>query len=224
MIQIDILTIFPPMLEGFLGQSMMRRAVDLDAVRFRVIDVRDFATDKHNTVDDRPFGGGPGMIMKCEPLFAAIESVQTDESHVIYMSPSGAPFKQARAETLATHKHIILISGHYEGIDQRVIDSLVDEELSIGDYVLTNGTLAAAVVSDAVVRLIPGVLGGEGATESESFSTGLLEGPQYTRPPEFRGMTVPDILMSGHHKNIQAWHLEQAKKITEERRPDLLDC
>jgi len=223
MIQIDILTIFPPMLEGFLGQSMMRRAVDLDAVRFRVIDVRDFATDKHNTVDDRPFGGGPGMIMKCEPLFAAIESVQTDESHVIYMSPSGAPFKQARAETLATHKHIILISGHYEGIDQRVIDSLVDEELSIGDYVLTNGTLAAAVVSDAVVRLIPGVLGGEGATESESFSTGLLEGPQYTRPPVFRGMTVPDILMSGHHKNIQAWHLEQAKRITEERRPDLLD-
>lgn len=211
------------MLEGFLGQSMMRRAVDLDAVRFRVIDVRDFATDKHNTVDDRPFGGGPGMIMKCEPLFAAIESVQTDESHVIYMSPSGAPFKQARAETLATHKHIILISGHYEGIDQRVIDSLVDEELSIGDYVLTNGTLAAAVVSDAVVRLIPGVLGGEGATESESFSTGLLEGPQYTRPPVFRGMTVPDILMSGHHKNIQAWHLEQAKRITEERRPDLLD-
>ena len=223
MTRIDILSIFPGMLEGLLGDSMMKRAVDQGAVEFNFINIRDFATDKHRTTDDRPFGGGPGMVMKPEPLAAAIESVRTEQARVIVLAASGTPFTQQRAEELARDKpHLILVCGHYEGIDQRIIDLFADEELSIGDYVLTNGILPAAVVSDAVVRLLPGVVGGEGAVESESFSTGMLEGPQYTRPAEFRGIHVPEVLLSGDHAAIRAWHLEQAGKRTRERRPDLL--
>lgn len=223
-LKIDVVTLFPQMLNGFLQESMMKRAADAGLVEFRAINPRDFTTDKHNTTDDRPFGGGPGMVMKPEPLFAAVESIQTRESHIILLTPGGKTFEQADARRLSDeHSHMIFICGHYEGIDERVIETLVDEEISIGDYVLTNGVLAANVVIDAVVRLRPGVLGGgEIATAEESFSSGLLEYPQYTRPPEFRGMKVPEILFSGDHGKIAQWRQEKALKRTAERRPDLL--
>jgi len=222
--RITIITIFPGMLDGFLRESMMKRAVDQGAVQFDFVDPREFTTDVHRTVDDRPYGGGPGMVMKPDPLAAAIRSVHTANSRVIYLSPQGCPFTQSKAEMLATaSKHLILLCGHYEGVDERLIQRYVDEEISIGDYVLTNGALAATVVIDATVRLIPGVLGGEGATEAESFTTGLLDFPQYTRPEEFEGLTVPDILKSGDHGKIAAWRHEQALDRTRKRRPDLLD-
>lgn len=224
-LKIDVVTLFPQMLDGFLQESMMKRAAAAGLVEFRGINPRDFTTDKHNTTDDRPFGGGPGMVMKPEPLFAAIESVRTPESHVVLMSPGGRTFRQSDARRLADqHHHLILVCGHYEGIDERVREALIDEELSIGDYVLTNGVLAANVVIDAVVRLRPGVLGGgEAATEEESFSSGLLEYPQYTRPPEFRGMKVPEILFSGDHAKIAEWRRQKALERTRIIRPDLLD-
>lgn len=211
------------MLDGFLGQSMMKRAVEMSAVTFRTIDLRDFAFDKHRTTDDRPYGGGPGMVMKAEPLIKAVKSVRRDHSKVILMTPTGRPFKQDIARSYSTEEHLIFICGHYEGVDERVKEALVDDEISIGDYVLTNGVLPAAVVVDATVRLIPGVLGGEGAAEQESFTEGLLEYPHYTRPEELDGMRVPDILLSGDHGKIAKWREEQAKKRTAERRPDLLD-
>ena len=210
------------MLDGFLGESMMKRATKLGAVNFRAINLRDFTFDRHRTTDDRPFGGGPGMVMKPEPLFLAVESVQTPASKVILMSPSGPTFNQAKALDLSREQHLVFICGHYEGVDERVREALVHEEISIGDYVLTNGVLAAAVVIDAVVRLIPGVLGGEGAAEQESFTTGLLEYPHYTRPAEFRGRKVPEILLNGDHAEIARWRDEQARQRTLERRPDLL--
>ena len=223
-LKIDVVTLFPGMLKGFLEESMMKRAAQAGLVEFNIINPRDFTTDKHNTTDDRPFGGGPGMVMKPEPLFAAIESVKTPDSHVILMAPSGKPFQQADARRLADQKrHLIFVCGHYEGIDERVREALVDESISIGDYVLTNGALSAAVVIDSVVRLLPGALGaGEIATEDESFSSGLLEYPQYTRPPEFRGMEVPEILFSGDHAKIAQWRHEKAVERTRECRPDLL--
>lgn len=220
--QIDVITIFPDMLDGFLGQSMMKRAAKAGLVTFNGLNLRDFTDDKHRTTDERPFGGGPGMVMKPEPIFKAVESVRTDKSRVILMCPQGKPFTQRHAQELSKEEHLIFVCGHYEGIDERIREALVDEEISIGDYVLTNGVLPAAVVIDAVVRLIPGVLGGEGATEQESFSEPLLEGPQYTRPPEFRGMNVPEELLSGNHAAIAAWRRKQAEKRTVERRPDLL--
>ena len=223
-LKVDVITLFPGMLSGFLGESMMKRASKAGLVEFNTINPRDFTTDKHNTTDDRPFGGGPGMVMKCEPLFAAVESVQTPESRVILMTPAGTPFKQADARRLADDcNHLIIICGHYEGVDERVRAALVDEEISIGDYVLTNGALSAAVVIDAVVRLRPGALGaGEIATEDESFSSGLLEFPQYTRPPDFRGMKVPEILFSGDHGKIAEWRHKQALERTAGHRSDLL--
>ncbi|MFT5121748.1 MAG: tRNA (guanine37-N1)-methyltransferase [Kiritimatiellia bacterium] len=222
-LRIDILTLFPEMLEGILGASMMARASKLNAVCFNLVDPRAFATDVHHSADDRPYGGGPGMVMKPEPLAAAIESVKTEHSRVIYLSPQGTPFTQGIAERLTGESHLILICGHYEGIDERIVDLYVDEEISIGDYVLTNGVLPAAVVADAVVRLLPGVVGGEGGTEAESFSTGMLDFPHYTRPEEFKGIKVPQILLSGDHAKIAAWRKEQARARTLERRPDLLD-
>jgi tRNA (guanine37-N1)-methyltransferase len=224
-LKIDIITIFPQMLNGFLQESMMKRATAAGLVEFRTVNLRDFTTDKHNTTDDRPFGGGPGMVMKPEPMFAAVESVKTPGSRVILMTPQGKTFKQADAHRLADDcNHLIFICGHYEGFDERIREALVDEEISIGDYVLTNGVLSATVVIDAVTRLRPGVLGGgEVATEDESFSSGLLEYPQYTRPPEFRGMPVPEILFSGDHGKIAEWRYQQALKRTSERRADLLD-
>jgi tRNA (guanine37-N1)-methyltransferase len=223
-LKVDVITLFPGMLTGFLDESMMKRAANAGLVQFNVVNPRDFTLDKHNTTDDRPFGGGPGMVMKCEPLFAAIESVRTPKSRVILMTPSGKTFQQVDARRLADDcDHLIFVCGHYEGIDERVREALVDEEISIGDYVLTNGVLSATVVIDAVARLRPGVLGGgEVATQDESFSSGLLEFPQYTRPPEFRGMKVPEILFSGDHGKIAKWRHEEALKRTKERRSDLL--
>ena len=221
-LQIDIITIFPRMLDGFLGESMMKRAAAQGRVVIRKIDLRDHTTDKHRTTDDRPYGGGPGMIMKPEPLARAIEAAATPDARVILLSAGGRPFRQALAEELSRETHLVLVCGHYEGVDERVIEELVDDEISIGDYVLTNGVLPAAVVVDAVVRLLPGVLGGEGSAEQESFSTGLLEYPQYTRPPEFRGRSVPEILLSGDHAGIARWRLEQSQQRTRARRPDLL--
>jgi tRNA (guanine37-N1)-methyltransferase len=220
--KIDIITIFPQMLDGFLGESMMKRATAAGLVQFNPVDLRAFTTDRHKTTDDRPFGGGPGMVMKPEPLFKAIESSKAPGSRVILMSPAGRPFTQAIAQELSKEQHLIVVCGHYEGVDDRVREALVTDEISIGDYVLTNGVLAAAVICDAVVRLIPGVLGSDESAGQESFTSGLLEYPQYTRPAEFRGMKVPDVLVSGNHEQIAVWRAEQAKKRTAERRPDLL--
>ncbi len=221
--QIDIITLFPEMLTGFFGQSIMKRASSAGHVRFRSINPRDFAQDKHRTTDDRPFGGGPGMVMKPEPIFRAVESVRTEYSHVILMCPQGTPFTQKRAQTLSLKTHLIFICGHYEGVDERIRIALVDEEISIGDYILTQGVLPAAVVIDAIVRLRPNVLGGKDATEQESFSEPLLEYPQYTRPSKFRGMDVPKKLLSGDHGAIAIWRQQQAKKRTAQHRPDLLN-
>ncbi|HOW98811.1 MAG TPA: tRNA (guanosine(37)-N1)-methyltransferase TrmD [Kiritimatiellia bacterium] len=221
-LKIDILTIFPGMLEGFLGESMLKRAARSGAVEFRVVNLRDFTNDAHRTTDDRPYGGGPGMVMKPEPIFAAVESLEPAGARVILMTPQGRRFDQAMARDLAGESHLIFVCGHYEGVDERVRQALATDEISIGDYVLTNGAVATAVVVDAVVRLRPGVLGGAGATEEESFSDGCLEYPQYTRPPEFRGMRVPDVLVSGDHEEIRRWRRSQSLQRTRERRPDLL--
>jgi len=223
-VQIDILTLFPKLCEGALAESMMKRAQEKGLATLRVHNIRDWATGKHLVADDAPYGGGQGMVMKCEPIFAAVEALRTPESKVILMSPAGRPFKQALAAQYSQEQHIILLCGHYEGIDQRVIDHLVDEELSIGDYVLTNGAIAALVVTDAIVRLIPGVLGDEASSAEDSFSDGLLEFPHYTRPIEFRGWGVPDVLLSGHHGNIAKWRHQKALEKTRKNRPDLLDC
>ena len=222
--KIDIITLFPQMLNSFFESSILKRAINRNLVSINFINPRDFTNDKHNTTDDRPFGGGPGMIMKPEPLFLAVESVKIDKSFVILLSPSGKPFKQEVAESLSiSHKHLIMICGHYEGIDERVIQSIVDLELSIGDYVLTNGALAAAVVSDAVIRLIPGVIGaGEEGIKNESFTSGILDFPQYTKPVKFRDMEVPEILLSGNHELINKWRIKQAIEKTIENRPDLI--
>lgn len=214
------------MLSGMLDSSILGRAQKEGLFRLRLHDLRDFAHDKHRTVDDRPFGGGPGMVLKCGPLVEAIEHIQAldpEPSHIIYLSPEGKPFAQSDAVRLSRIPRLTLISGHYEGIDERVRAGWVHEEISIGDYVLTNGTLAAAVVLDAVVRLIPGVLGNEASSGTESFGPDeRLEGPQYTRPEEFRGQKVPEILLSGNHAAIAAWRKEQGEKRTRQRRPDLL--
>ncbi len=202
---------------------MLRRAAKRGAVRFRTVDLRDFTCDARRTTDDRPYGGGPGMVMKPEPLFDAVEAVATDRSRVILMTPQGRPFSQKVAHELADEQHLVFLCGHYEGVDERVRQTLVTDEISIGDYVLTNGALPAAVVVDAVVRLLPGVLGGDGATQDESFQEGLLEYPQYTRPDEFRGMRVPDVLMGGNHVAVAKWRRDMALSRTQERRPDLLD-
>ena len=221
-LKIDVITIFPRMLDGVLGESMLKRAARAGVVEFRVINLRDFAANAHRTTDDRPYGGGPGMIMKPEPIFKAVESVKEARSRVILMTPQGRRFDQKLAQELSAESHLIFVCGHYEGVDERVREALVTDEISIGDYVLTNGAVAAAVVIDAVVRLRPGVLGGEGATEEESFTRGRLEYPQYTRPAEFRGRKVPEVLISGNHEDIARWREEQSLRRTEERRPDLL--
>ena len=222
-LQIDVVTLFPEMFQGFAGTSMIRRAVRMGAANIRMVDLRDFSQDARKTADDRPYGGGPGMLMKPEPLFEAVEALKTPQTRVVLMAPSGKRFEQADARRLARESHLVFLCGHYEGIDERVREALVTETLSIGDYVLTNGTLPAAVVVDAVVRLLPGVLGGgEDATRDESFTESLLEYPQYTRPPEFRGMRVPEVLQGGDHKEVAAWRRRKSYRLTAERRPDLL--
>jgi len=219
--KIDILTLFPEMFAP-LKESIIKRAVEDNKVEINIINIRDFAAPPHFKCDDEPFGGGAGMVMLCEPLFKAIESVKTNNSSIFYMSPRGKVFNQEMAREMSKLEHIILLCGHYEGIDQRVIDYFNIQELSIGDYVLTGGELPAMVVADSIVRLIPNVIRAESTIE-ESFSTNLLEYNQYTRPAEFRGMKVPDVLLSGHHKNIENWRKEQSIKITKRNRPDLLD-
>ncbi|MDP1579528.1 MAG: tRNA (guanosine(37)-N1)-methyltransferase TrmD [Candidatus Didemnitutus sp.] len=220
--RIDVLTLFPAMLDGFLAESMLGRAREAKLLDVAVRNLRDWSTDKHKTTDDRPFGGGAGMVMKCEPIFAAIEAVQTPGCRRIYLTPDGVPFTSARAEQLAQEQHLIFLSGHYEGIDQRVRDSVIDEEISIGDYVLTNGTLAAAVVIDALARFIPGVLGEEKSLTSESFTRNLLDFPNYTRPAVYRGMSVPEVLLQGNHGEIEKWRHAQQLEKTAQIRPDLL--
>lgn len=221
--RIDIVTIFPEIAEGPLGTSIIGRAVEAGRVGIRCHDLRDYTTDRHRQVDDMPYGGGPGMVMKPEPFFAAVADLKTEGTKVILMTPQGKPFRQAQAVELARETHLILLCGHYEGVDHRVVEALVDEEISIGDYVLTNGTLAAAVVVDAVVRLLPGVLGDERSAEEESFSGDgtRLEAPHYTRPAEFAGMSVPEVLLSGNHGAIAKWREEQAHERTLANRPDL---
>jgi tRNA (guanine37-N1)-methyltransferase len=188
----------------------------------RVHNLRDFTHDKHHVVDDKPYGGGPGMLMKPEPIFEAVERFRRDDSCVVLMTPQSPALTQTRAREFSQKPHLMIICGHYEGVDERVREALVDEEVSIGDYVLTNGALAAVVFVDAVVRLVPGVLGDEQSANDDSFASGLLEGPQYTRPPEFRGMSVPEVLLSGNHEAIARWRTEWARQRTKERRPDLL--
>lgn len=222
-LEIDILTIFPRMLDGVLGESILGRAQAAGLARVRCVDLRDYAEGVHRTTDDRPYGGGPGMVMKPEPVFRAVEALRREDTTVILMSPQGQVFRQDVARRLAEKSHLVFICGHYEGFDERIREGLADMELSIGDYVLTNGVIAAAIVTDAVVRLLPGALGGgPGATESESFSGPALEFPQYTRPPSFRGMDVPEVLLSGDHGRIAQWRAEQSRARTRTRRPDLV--
>jgi len=220
-VEIDILTLFPAMGDGLLSESMLRIAREKSLADIRLRNLRDWAPGKHHVTDEPPYGGGAGMVMKVEPVYRALQDLRRPPSRVILLSASGARFDQATARRLSAEKHLILLSGHYEGVDQRVADHLVDEEISVGDYVLTNGTLAALVVTDAVVRLLPGVLGDAASAVDESFSHGLLEYPQYTRPADFCGWTVPDVLLSGHHAAIEAWRREQARERTRQRRPDL---
>ena len=206
---------------GVLGESMLRIAREKGLAEIRMRNLRDWAPGKHHVTDEPPYGGGAGMVMKVEPIFNALQELRRPESRVLLLSAQGARFDQAAAQRLSAEKHLIMISGHYEGVDQRVADHLVDEEISIGDYVLTNGTLAALVVVDAVVRLLPGVLGDEQSAADESFSHGQLEYPHYTRPAEFQGWQVPDILLGGNHAAIEKWRREQAAERTRLRRPDL---
>jgi len=237
--KIDILTLFPEICRAPLNESMMKRAQENKIVDLRIHNLREWTRDKHHMVDDAPFGGGQGMVMKPEPIFAAVESLRNENnktsnaehrtsnverlaSKVVLMSPAGRRFDQELAAELAGESHLIIICGHYEGVDHRVIEHLVDLEISIGDYVLTNGAIAAAVLVDATVRLLAGVLGHELSATDDSFSGGVLEGPQYTRPAEFRGWKVPDVLLSGNHAEIAAWRKEEALKRTKENRPDLI--
>jgi len=222
--RIDIVTLFPEVALAPLSDSIIQRARAAGIAEVVGHQLRDWSQDKHRRVDDSPCGGGQGMLLKPEPLFAAVESLRRVETRVILMTPQGKPFKQAMAHELVGEKHLLILCGHYEGVDHRVVEALVDDEISIGDYVLTNGALAAAVVCDAVIRLLPGALGDERSPIDESFSDPkLLEAPAYTRPIEFRGMSVPDVLVSGHHGNIQAWKRENALERTRLNRPDLLE-
>ena len=222
MLRIDVLTLFPRMLDGFLSESILGKGCAAGLLEVRVHDLRDWTTDKHRTADDRPFGGGAGMVLKPEPVFAAMEQVQTAGCRRIYLTPDGKPLSPQVAQELAGLSHLVLLSGHYEGVDQRIREGVIDQEISIGDYVLTNGTLAAAVVIDALSRFIPGVLGEEKSLTHESFSGNLLDFPQYTRPAEFRGMSVPDVLLSGNHAEIEKWRHARALEKTRQTRPDLL--
>ncbi len=224
MLRIDILTLFPEMFTGVLESSILGKAQEKGLVEYHVTNFRDFSESKHGTVDDTPYGGGGGMVLKPEPLFRAVESLSAEKKpRVILMCPQGKRYNQKIAEELAQEEHLVFICGHYEGYDERIRQFLVTDEISIGDYVLTGGELGAMVVVDSVVRLQPGALGNETSAVTDSYSTGLLEYPHYTRPAEFRGWKVPDILLSGHHANIERWRLKESLRRTLERRPDLLE-
>ena len=221
--KIDVLTLFPEMFSGPMDVSIVGRARKAGLLDLRLQNLRQWTHDRHKTVDDKPFGGGAGMVLKPEPIFEAVESLADDKTHVILTAPAGRPFNQAIARELAQKEHLLIICPSYEGVDDRVCEALVDDELSIGDYVLTNGGLPAMVIIDAVTRLLPGALGDDESARDESFSHGLLEYPHYTRPADCRGMKVPEILLSGHHAELEKWRAEQAKKRTAKRRPDLLN-
>jgi tRNA (guanine37-N1)-methyltransferase len=223
-LRIDILTLFPEMFASVLGTSIPKRAAEKGLVEYHLTNIRSFATDAHLSVDDKPFGGGPGMVMMCPTVFDAVEAVEKRDARPatrILSTPQGRLFDQKMAEQLARQERLLLIAGHYEGFDERISEGLKPIELSIGDYVLSGGELAAMVMIDAVVRLLPGAIGAEGGTADETFADGLLEHPQYTRPREFRGMSVPEILLGGNHQAIASWRLEQRKIRTQQRRPDL---
>lgn len=221
-----ILTLFPEMIREGLNHSIIKRACDEGTISIETIDIRDFAKNKHRHVDDYPYGGGAGMVMQAQPIYDAYMSIKpkiSENCPVIYMTPQGKTFNQEKAQSLSKLEDMVILCGHYEGVDERVIEEIVTDEISIGDFVLTGGELAAMVVVDAAARLIPGVLNKEESFQKESFSDNLLEYPQYTRPPEFMGRKVPDILLSGHHKNIEKWRKEQSLERTRRKRPDLLN-
>ncbi len=217
----DVLTLFPEMFET-MNKSIIGRAIEKDLININLVNIRDFSKDKHKNVDDTPYGGGAGMVIRPDVVYDAYQSVKTPESKVIYMSPQGKVLNQKKVVELSKEKHLILLCGHYEGIDQRVLDEIVDEEISIGDYVLTGGELPAMVVIDSVSRYVEGVISKE-STSEESFSNGLLEYPQYTRPEVFNGVKVPDVLISGHHENIRKWREEKSLEFTKMKRPELLN-
>ncbi|WP_462420490.1 tRNA (guanosine(37)-N1)-methyltransferase TrmD [Salinicoccus sp. Marseille-QA3877] len=219
---IHYLTLFPEMYEGVLNSSILKRAKDKGIVDYNMIDFRDYSEDKHNKVDDYPYGGGAGMVLKPEPIFNAMDALEVENPRVVLLCPQGAPFNQKMAEDLSTEEDIVFICGHYEGYDER-IRTLVTDEVSIGDYVLTGGELASMTMTDAIVRLIPNVISNQESHEQDSFSTGMLEHPHYTRPREYRGMKVPEVLLNGDHKKIDEWRYSESLKRTKERRPDLLD-
>lgn len=224
--RIDVLTLFPEMFEGVFGASILGKARDKGIVGLNAVNFRDYANNKHNTVDDYPYGGGGGMVLKPEPLFAAVEALMPEggeKPRVILLCPQGEPYTQKKAEELSAREHLIFVCGHYEGYDERIRQHLVTDEISLGDYVLTGGELPAMVMIDSIVRLLPGVLGNETSAVTDSFSTGLLEHPHYTRPAVFRGWEVPEVLLSGHHANVEVWRRRQSILRTLERRPELLE-
>ncbi|MBS4025192.1 MAG: tRNA (guanosine(37)-N1)-methyltransferase TrmD [Clostridia bacterium] len=221
--EIDILTLFPGMFTGPITESIIKRAQEKDLVTISLVNIRDFANNKHNTVDDYPYGGGAGMVMQAGPIFDAVNSIKKTQSKVILMCPQGDVFTQKSAWKLSREEHLIIICGHYEGVDQRVKDELVDQEISIGDFILTGGELPAMIILDSVIRLIPGVLGQDKSVEEESFAQGLLEYPHYTRPADFRGLMVPEILLSGNHESIRKWRKKESIRNTWSKRPELLE-
>jgi len=223
--RIDVLTLFPDIFAGFLNGSIVKRALEAGVAEVRLHNFRDFSADKHHSVDDAPFGGGPGMVLAPDPIFKAVEHVRQEagaDSPLLYLSPKGEPFSQALARELASWPSMIILCGRYEGVDQRVVDHLVDREISIGDYVISGGEVAAMVVMDAIVRLLPGALGDGASAEEESFSPRLLEYPQYTRPAEYHGWSVPEVLLSGNHEAIRRWRREMSVLETRRKRPDLV--
>ncbi|MBS4198934.1 tRNA (guanosine(37)-N1)-methyltransferase TrmD [Bacillus sp. FJAT-49732] len=224
--KIDVLTLFPEMFSGVFGSSILKKAVEKEAASYNVVNFREFSNDKHKTVDDYPYGGGAGMVLKPQPIFDAVDHLKKDSKanpRIILLCPQGETYTQKKAEELAKEDHLIFICGHYEGYDERIRENLVSDEISIGDYVLTGGELGAMVVIDSVVRLLPGVLGNEDSPIYDSFSSGLLEHPHYTRPADFRGMKVPEVLLSGNHQKINEWRENESLKRTKSRRPDLLE-
>ena len=221
--RIDILTLFPDMIKSVMSESVIGRALENNIFELNVINIRDYSTDKHNRVDDAPYGGGSGMVMQVGPLYDAFNAIPKNDPRVLYLTPQGKTFNQQMAKELAKEKQLIFICGHYEGIDQRVIDEIAPEEISLGDFVLTGGELAVLPICDSILRLVPGVLGNENSAEDESFENGLLEYPQYTRPEEILGRRVPEVLLSGHHANIKKWRHEKALELTYKKRRDLID-
>ncbi|WP_326908930.1 tRNA (guanosine(37)-N1)-methyltransferase TrmD [Sedimentibacter sp. MB31-C6] len=218
----DVITLFPELIDVYTKNGIIGRAIDNNTFNLKYVNLREYSEDKHKKVDDYPYGGGPGMLLKPEPMFNALNAIKRDNSYIIYLSPKGNLFTQKKAKELSAKEHIILIAGHYEGIDQRIIDKYVDEEISMGDYVMTSGELPALMIIDAVGRLIPGVLGSDESSIEESHSNNLLEYPQYTRPESYKNIKVPDILLSGHHKKIKEWRRFKAIEVTLDRRPDLI--